>query len=240
MATVAPTQSQIQTVLRAFLLQILPAGTPVVLGQANRVAEPHADDFVVFWPLRRPRIATNVDSSADCRVAGSIAGATLTVDSVSFGTLAVGRTLWGTGVASNTRITALGSGSGGVGTYSVSPSQTAPLQTISGGATQVMEAAEIVFQLDVHGSTSGDNAQIIAALLRDPYAVEYFEASGFEVWPLYADDPRQMPFQNDQQQYENRWVIEAVLQANETVEIPQQYADEVDVGLVEIDATYPP
>lgn len=59
-------------------------------------------------------------------VTGSIAGTTLTVTVVSSGTLAVGQTLIDPagGIAPGTKITALGSGSGGTGTYTVSASQT--------------------------------------------------------------------------------------------------------------------
>ena len=54
---------------------------------------------------------------------GTISGTTLTVSAVSSGTLAVGDTLVGPGIAANTTITALGSGTGGAGTYTVSTSQ---------------------------------------------------------------------------------------------------------------------
>jgi hypothetical protein len=47
--------------------------------------------------------------------------------------------------------------------------------------------------------------------------------------PLYADDPRYMPFVNENQQYEWRWVLEACFQVNQTVVVPKQYADAVDV-----------
>lgn len=61
---------------------------------------------------------------------GSFSGTTLTVSAVASGTLAVGQLIVGTGVAASppgsnaTYITALGTGSGGVGTYTVSVSQT--------------------------------------------------------------------------------------------------------------------
>lgn len=57
---------------------------------------------------------------------GSIAGTTLTVSAVASGTLAVGQTLygWAHAVLVGTTITALGTGSGGTGTYTVSRSQT--------------------------------------------------------------------------------------------------------------------
>lgn len=61
---------------------------------------------------------------------GSFSGTTLTVSAVASGTLAVGQLIVGTGVAASppgsnaTYITALGTGSGGVGTYTVGVSQT--------------------------------------------------------------------------------------------------------------------
>ena len=64
---------------------------------------------------------------------GSISGTTLTVTAVSSGTIVVGQILTGTGISSSpqTIITALGTGNGGVGTYTVTPSQTVGSTTIS-------------------------------------------------------------------------------------------------------------
>lgn len=64
-------------------------------------------------------------------VTGSISGTTLTVTAVTSGVLAVGDVISGTGVTANTIIVALGSGTGGVGTYTVDTSQTALSTTIS-------------------------------------------------------------------------------------------------------------
>lgn len=54
---------------------------------------------------------------------GSITATTLTVTAVTTGILYVGAVLTGTGVTVGTTITALGTGTGGAGTYTVSPSQ---------------------------------------------------------------------------------------------------------------------
>lgn len=56
---------------------------------------------------------------------GYISGTTLTVTAVTSGNIGIGSVLSGTGVTSGTTITALGSGTGLTGTYTVSPSQTA-------------------------------------------------------------------------------------------------------------------
>ena len=55
---------------------------------------------------------------------GSISGTTLTVSAITAGYLGIGSVISGTGVTSGTTITAILNGSGGVGTYTVSASQT--------------------------------------------------------------------------------------------------------------------
>ena len=62
---------------------------------------------------------------------GAIAANTLTVSAVTSGTLAVGQTIFGAGAIDGTTITALGTGTGGVGTYTVSNSQTVASETIT-------------------------------------------------------------------------------------------------------------
>jgi len=56
---------------------------------------------------------------------------TLTVTSVASGALALGDTLTGTGVTAGTYIAQLGTGTGGAGTYFVSPSQTVASETLT-------------------------------------------------------------------------------------------------------------
>lgn len=71
---------------------------------------------------------------AAASVTAAISGTTMTVSAVGSGTLAVGQALSGANVAPGTRITALGTGTGGTGTYTVSVSQTAASGTVTGGA----------------------------------------------------------------------------------------------------------
>jgi hypothetical protein len=64
--------------------------------------------------------------------------------------------------------------------------------------------------------------------------------SGFDVAPLHADDPKQIPFINAEQQYEYRWVIEAHMQANQIVlGIPQQFFDVVDLNVESVTVEFP-
>jgi lysophospholipase L1-like esterase len=65
---------------------------------------------------------------------GSISGNTLTITAVVSGTLAVGQAIAGGSTSPNTYITALGTGAGGTGTYTVNTSQT----VVSTGMTTAM------------------------------------------------------------------------------------------------------
>jgi hypothetical protein len=242
--SVAPNQSAIFTVLRSFLLAIVPAGTEVVQAQPNRVPEPQGVNFVTMNAIRRPRLSTNVDLPADVVFTGSIAGTTLTVTEIEQGAIAVGATVFGTGVAANTTVTAFGSGSGGIGTYTVSPSQTVGSETLAAGSNDITQSADIVIRLNVHGDPandqSADNAQIISTLFRDEFATSFFAALDIGVSPLYADDPQQVPFENDQSQIEMRWIVDLHLQADQVVVVPQQFASAATVDVISVDATYAP
>ena len=70
------------------------------------------------------RYTWRITGSPIASFVASISGTTMTVSSISEGKLSVGTQISGVGVANNTIITALGTGSGGTGTYTVSPSQT--------------------------------------------------------------------------------------------------------------------
>ena len=70
-------------------------------------------------------------ASAATYITGSISATTLTVTSISAGLLQVGSVIAGTGVVVGTTITALGTGLGGVGTYTVNISQNVVLTTIT-------------------------------------------------------------------------------------------------------------
>lgn len=232
------TQDQVNTALGNFLTAILPAGVTVIVGQVNRVAEPEGD-FVVMWPLRRPRLATNLDTSADAKFTGSIAGTVMTITEVITGVMNEGATVFGVNVADGTTVSAQTGGTpGGVGTYTVAPSQAVSSTTLSAGATEIEQSTEVVMQIDVHGPASADNAQTISTLFRDEYAVEQLDQAAVAISPLYADDPRQMPFITAASQYEDRWTVDVHMQINPIVSVPTEFADSVDLTTVDVDVAY--
>jgi hypothetical protein len=163
------TESDIETALRGFLVLILPAQVDVIRGQVNRVPEPQHSNYVVFWPMRRPRLGTNVDEVTD-----------------------------------------------------------------AGDGMTITQPTEVVYQLQVHGPQSADNSQRISTLFRDAFAVDSMPAA---VSPLYADDPQQLAFSNDQQQYEDRWIVEAHMEVDPTITVTIESADSLGpVILHEADA----
>ena len=78
-------------------------------------------------------------------ITGSIATTTLTVTAVTSGTLYVGQTIQGVGVTANTIITALGTGTGGTGTYTISTSQTVTSKTLYALNFSIMPATDGAF-----------------------------------------------------------------------------------------------
>lgn len=260
---VAPTQSlsesQALTALVAFLTGALPAGTPVVRGQVNRVSEPGADNFCIFWPILQTRLSTNVVNFYDNVIAASITGNVLTVTAIEqaesqdpypgpglppAGPLTPGMVLTdGTAgaLASDTQLGAQLSGSvGGTGTYTVAPTQTLGATTLYAGLRADLAPTELTVQVDVHGPLSANNALTITTLLRSEYGTDAFAASGFAVTPLYCSDPRQAPFLNEAEQVEYRWSLDACLQIDSVIGTAQDFAEVLTPTTYEVDATYPP
>ena len=77
------------------------------------------------------RYTWRISAPATAVFTGSISSTTLTVSSVSSGTIAVGQSLYGVGVSAETVITALGTGTGGAGTYTVNVSQTVTARALN-------------------------------------------------------------------------------------------------------------
>jgi hypothetical protein len=103
------------------------------------------------------------------------------------------------------------------------------------GTRASLQATRVTVQLDVHGPNSAENAQVVSTLFRGGYACDFLAATNYAVQPLYASDPRQAPFVNGEAQYEERWTVDAVLQANIVVSTPQEFAGAVTATPVPAD-----
>ncbi len=125
----------------------------------------------------------------------------------------------------------------------LTPISAAPLETntdtYTASTKTVLRPTEYTIQIDCYGAAASDRALTIASLLRDSYAVDQFALQGFDVSPLYAGDAKQMPLIDGEEQYEERWTFNAVLQVNGLITLPEQTADTLTVGLIPADVFYP-
>ncbi|CAB5212696.1 Bacteriophage P22, Gp10, DNA-stabilising [uncultured Caudovirales phage] len=87
-------------------------------------------------------------------ITGSMSATTLTVTAVTSGTLYVGQTIQGAGITVGTIITALGTGTGGTGTYTINNSQTVSSETMYGLNFTVIPSTDGAF-------TGGDTVDIV-------------------------------------------------------------------------------
>lgn len=114
---------------------------------------------------------------------------------------------------------------------------TDPFPVIAPETEQFEKGTRLDVQLDFYGASSGDWADIISTLLRDEYGCT---ALGPDVAPLYADDPRLMPLVDEEEQYEQRWLLVATLQYNPVVTTPAQFAGAAAVTVINVEEAYPP
>lgn len=83
------------------------------------------------------------------------------------------------------------------------------------------QGQQVTVQLDCYGPQSSDWSDILTTLLRDNVACL---ALAPKCQPLYADDPIRAPLTNAELQYEDRWIISALIQYNPITTTAQEYA----------------
>ncbi len=92
------------------------------------------------------------------------------------------------------------------------------------------------FQLDFYGKASHDWAKIFTTVFRDPFGC----ANLIVQQPLWADEAIQAPLIDGEEQFEERWMVDAYVQFNPTVTVPQQSALALGVKVINVDVTYKP
>lgn len=110
------------------------------------------------------------------------------------------------------------------------------------------QGTELRVQLDAYGAASGDWAVQLSTLLRDDFgcvALAGVDGGGIPLnppicQPLYVQEPRMAPLVDSEDQYEQHWIVEAVLQYNPVTATPMEFANEASVTLINVDKAYPP
>lgn len=95
---------------------------------------------------------------------------------------------------------------------------------------EMRRSGQVAIQLDIHGPDSANIATIVSAIWRSTYAPSEIDGDVFT--PLFANDPRQIPFINGEMQYENRWIVELQMQTNPVISTPQQFADKLNATVI--------
>jgi hypothetical protein len=111
-------------------------------------------------------------------------------------------------------------------------------QDTYGADTRAIEmGTEYRIQIDCYGPNSSDHATTLCTMLRDPYACDMLAPYGCQ--PLDASDPTQSALVNGEENYEQRWMLAAMLQFNPITTVSQQFADALNVGIVKADTITP-
>lgn len=87
---------------------------------------------------------------------------------------------------------------------------------------EVKQSVEVQLQLDFFGEQAGEFSRIFTHLWRDEFACEQLSMCQ----PLYADNPRYLPFTNEEERFEERWTVTAHLQYNPMVTHHQDFFTE--------------
>jgi hypothetical protein len=119
-------------------------GSLIVLPNRVRIKGPNASGLIFTAAPTHPGPFMFYALNGAIFVA-SISGTTLSVTSVSHGVVAVGQAIIGPGIAPGNVITALGTGTGGTGTYTVQYAQTVHRQTLSSSIAMFDSLLEDLF-----------------------------------------------------------------------------------------------
>jgi len=225
--------------LRAFLVGCVPSGTEIIRTQVNRVAVPKGPNFLTMTPLGRERLATNVVEFHDNVAMATIAADVMTVSEVTYGALAADLIVVdvdGTIPPGTSILEQLSGTDGGAGDYRLSAEVDLSVATaIYAGVRDDLVATELRVQVDAYGPRSSETVTIIEGLFRSDVAADWFDELGSGLSPLYCDPARQAPFIDSERQYGDRWTIDLHLQINPVISTWMQFAERLEVLLVQVD-----
>jgi len=145
--------------------------TPTIIGQLNSSTGQVGitdNGLNVYITDGSYRYTWRISNPASAQFIGSVSGTTLTVTLMKSGTIAVGQSLFGVGVTGETVITALGSGTGGIGTYTINISQTEPSQVFNSATVGAV----------ITGSISGTTLTVTAVSSGTLYPGQTVQGTG--------------------------------------------------------------
>ena len=124
--------------------------------------------------------------------------------------------------------------------YIATPEESWVAGSSNPGIDNVRTSSQWRCQLDFYGPGAQDAATAVSRVIRTTYACDQFTASGIDMQPLYAEEPKNLTMINAENQYEPRWSFDFVAQYNPVVTLPQDFATGLTVVPAEVDAVFPP
>lgn len=101
-------------------------------------------------------------------------------------------------------------------------------------ANQAVQAAHLTYsyQVDCYGPEGPTWASILSVAWRTMWGVDNMVPN--VLTPLYADAPQQLNIVNSEGQYEQRFMIRLFGQVNQTVGLPQDFFDQIQLDSITI------
>jgi hypothetical protein len=127
--------------------------------EADNEGTVYIEDYTGSWNILDTITTTNTTSKASS-TDSSILGTTLTVSGTTKGIFQIGQYIVGLGITPGTRITALGTGTGSSGTYTVNISQTVSNVSITSGTLSGTTGGFLVYKGIVTPTTGATKSRI--------------------------------------------------------------------------------
>lgn len=105
------------------------------------------------------------------------------------------------------------------------------------GTTSSDASMQLDIQIDCYGPNSHDWATMISTLMRDPYGCT---ALAPVCQPLYADDATMIPLITAEDQYLERWMLNAAIAYDPVTVTAQSFFATLDAVAILVDARFPP
>ncbi len=106
------------------------------------------------------------------------------------------------------------------------------------GTLSITQATQWSARVDSYGARAHDMALALSIVLCSAVGCEFLGTLG-RAQPLSASAMTHLPISSAEGPFFERWSFDAFLQFNPFITVPQQFADQLHVGLIEVDTTYP-
>ena len=87
--------------------------------------------------------------------------------------------------------------------------------------TAVQQSVEVTMQVDCYGPQAAARARKLSTLWKNHYTTAALKSCQ----PLYSNSPKRLPIINEKSVYEDRWLVELVLQYNPYFEHDQTFLE---------------